>query len=66
MNDSIPTRGILLVVFVLLGLVVISLSEFATQFETILYTGYGLAVPFMFLLMVIGGIYFGIRHLLTA
>jgi hypothetical protein len=59
-------RSLLVVLFVVAALILLSLSRFGGAFESILYTGYSLAIPFMFLLMIVGGVYFGAKHLLTS
>lgn len=63
---SLPSRGVLFGALIIVGLIALSQSQYGAAFESALYVGYGLAVPVMFLIFIIGGIYFSIRHLLRA
>ena len=62
----LPSRSVLIVLLGFLTLVVVSMSGFGPALENIIYTGYGLAIPFMFGLFVLAGIYFGTKHLLSS
>ncbi|MDZ7850009.1 MAG: hypothetical protein U5K70_04070 [Halodesulfurarchaeum sp.] len=64
MTPWLPSRGVSIVLLGLLALVLVSMSGFGPAFENVIYTGYGLAIPFMFGLFVLAGIYFGTKHLL--
>lgn len=66
MTRFLLSRGALIGLLLLVGLVLISLSRFADAFESLLYTSYSIAIPFLFGLMILGGIYFGAKHLLTS
>ncbi|MFB6086400.1 MAG: hypothetical protein ABEJ84_06290 [Halodesulfurarchaeum sp.] len=66
MTVPLPSRDMSIVLLGFGVLVLVSLSRFGGALESIIYTGYGLAIPFVFLLMALGGIYFGARHLLSS
>ena len=53
----------LLAIAALLGL---SMTGNLATLQKLLYVGYGLVVPVMFGLVLLGGAYYGIRHLVTS
>ncbi len=66
MTPSLPSRGVLLALLALAVIILIPLTDSGGTIESFMYVGYGIAIPFMFLLVILGGVYFGARHLLSS
>ncbi|MFP4530714.1 MAG: hypothetical protein ACLFNC_05415 [Halodesulfurarchaeum sp.] len=66
MTLSPLSRGATIVLLAFVGLTLISLSQFGDAFESVLYASYSFAMPFIFAAMILGGVYFGAKHLLTS
>lgn len=66
MTYSLPSRGVLFGGLLILGLIVLSQSVYADAFKSVLYASYGLAIPVIFGLFILAGVYFSARHLLGA
>ena len=66
MTSSLFTRGRLVALIALGAVLFISLTDLGGVLQKWLYVGYGLVVPVVFLIMILAGVYFSVRHLLTA
>jgi ABC-type nickel/cobalt efflux system permease component RcnA len=52
---------------IIVGLFVLSQSQYGDAFESVLYVSYGSAIPVLFVvIIIIPGVYFSIRHLMSA
>jgi ABC-type nickel/cobalt efflux system permease component RcnA len=51
---------------IIVGLFVLSQSQYGDAFESVLYVSYGSAIPVLFVVIIIAGVYFSIRHLMSA
>ena len=66
MTDSLPSRGVLFGGVLIVGLIVLSQSAYGDAFKSVLYASYGLAIPLIFGIFILAGVYFSVRHLLRA
>jgi ABC-type transport system involved in cytochrome c biogenesis permease subunit len=66
MTWSLPSRGVLFGGLIIVGLFVLSQSQYGDAFESVLYVSYGSAIPVLFVVVIIPGVYFSIRHLMSA
>jgi hypothetical protein len=66
MVSATNTRRIAVAAALLAVVLAISLTAAGASFQRLLYKGYGLTIPVLFGAFVLGGVYFGVRHLLTA
>ncbi|MBS3760285.1 hypothetical protein [Halodesulfurarchaeum sp.] len=65
MTWSLPSRGVLFGALIIVGLIVLSQSQYGDAFESLLYVSYGIAIPVLFVVIIIAGIYFSIRHFVS-
>ncbi|AOW79309.1 hypothetical protein HTSR_0099 [Halodesulfurarchaeum formicicum] len=67
MSLTLPSRK---TTIVLLGILVvgfvITTTRLGTMAESLLYVGYMATMPILFGAVVLGGVYFGVKHLLAA
>lgn len=66
MTYSLPSRGVLFGGLLVLGLFVLTQSVYGDAVKSVLYASYGLAIPIIFGLFILAGVYFSARHLLRA
>jgi hypothetical protein len=66
MTPSLFSRGTAVGLLALGAVLIISLTELGALVQKWLLVGYGLAIPVIFALVILSGVYFSVRHLLTA
>ncbi|MFB6110581.1 MAG: hypothetical protein ABEJ60_06890 [Halodesulfurarchaeum sp.] len=66
MAPSLPSRGVSLVLLVAFGLLALSMTSAGPAMGRVIYRGYMIAIPIVFVAFLLGSLYFGVRHLIRA
>ncbi|APE94574.1 hypothetical protein RH831_02530 [Halodesulfurarchaeum sp. HSR-GB] len=67
MSPTLPSRKMTIVLLGILAVgFVVTTTRLGTMAENLLYVGYMATMPVLFGAVVLGGVYFGVRHLLAS